>query len=109
MLITEQINHLINGGAKHKDIKAFTLDNYLNRSFSVNKKIDDYKPITHNDALKYLQEADSKTILQEFNRVKAFLFNNSTKLPCCPDYPDRATTAIDCIDVVTMLQVLDEV
>jgi hypothetical protein len=133
MLITDQINHLVIGGAHPKNPKAF--DEKVKCEFEKEEKFGEdaqqesqfetFSPlpspkakegkggrITSVEAKKYLINADADDILDEFNNIKTFLYNNCTEIPQCPDSLSREEAlALDgtppesqkCTDILTML------
>ena len=116
MLITYQINHLLHGGAQKKNASSF------------DQKVKFSLAPDHNDSVKrldsegletvdaagigiqmetikqYLVQADSRSLLNEFNSVKTFLYNNCTEVrPCDGGFMEPSQTAQKCVDTHTML------
>jgi len=119
MLITEQINHLVMGGAKPKNPAKFNEFCLSEKGkFKLEEDSDDEAAdaieITIDDIKRYLIEADSDDILAEFNNIKTFLYENCIESHFCPgvtssEWDSESQSNQKWTDIPTLMQILSEV
>ena len=65
--------------------------------------------VSYDEVRDFLLYSPPTKILDEFNNVKTFLYDNCTEVVACSGDPEIKDTELNkCIDVMTMLQILEE-